>query len=198
MTSEPPHRIELPPRPTPSSFLGAGASSLTPSPSPGRADGSNTPGEGDQPTGDVPNPSMGRNSIRSLGLGHASQRGGNLTVTPANRKQSTSSTRLRNRASKSSFNSPNLGLGNRRGSRSTVGRNRDITGILSPGLDDGQGPKIPTLVPGIRPAYSTPLPVLPMVVLCIVSSSNGTLLTLGYALRIPVCKRLNAVPPTDG
>lgn len=29
--------------------------------------------------------------------------------------------------------------------------------------------KLPTLVPGIRPAYSTPLPVLPMIVLCIVS-----------------------------
>lgn len=169
MTSEPPSKIDLPPRPTPSSFLAGGQSSTTPSPSPGRADGSGTPGEG-EPSGDVPYPSMGRNSLRSLGIGHASQRGGNLMVTPANRKQSTSSTRLRNRASKSSFNSPNLGLGNRRGSRSTVGRNRDVTGILSPGLDDGQGPKIPTLVPGIRPAYSTPLPVLPMVVLCIVSS----------------------------
>jgi hypothetical protein len=30
-------------------------------------------------------------------------------------------------------------------------------------------PKLPTLVPGIRPAYSTSLPMLPMVVLCIVS-----------------------------
>lgn len=35
--------------------------------------------------------------------------------------------------------------------------------------DDGDAPKLPTLVPGIRPAYSTPLPVLPMLVLCIVS-----------------------------
>jgi hypothetical protein len=33
--------------------------------------------------------------------------------------------------------------------------------------EDAQ-PKLPTLVPGIRPAYSTPLPTLPMVVLCIV------------------------------
>lgn len=32
--------------------------------------------------------------------------------------------------------------------------------------------KLPTLVPGIRPAYSTPLPALPMVVLCIVSRSS--------------------------
>lgn len=29
--------------------------------------------------------------------------------------------------------------------------------------------KLPSLVPGIRPAYSTPLPVLPIMVLCIVS-----------------------------
>ena len=40
------------------------------------------------------------------------------------------------------------------------------------GLDDFDADevnaKLPTLVPGIRTAYSTPLPVLPMVVLCIV------------------------------
>lgn len=36
------------------------------------------------------------------------------------------------------------------------------------GLDD-EDIKLPSLVPGIRPAYSTPLPVLPMIVLCIVS-----------------------------
>jgi len=35
---------------------------------------------------------------------------------------------------------------------------------------DDEGPKLPTLVPGIRPAYSTPLPMLPMIVLCIVSA----------------------------
>lgn len=33
--------------------------------------------------------------------------------------------------------------------------------------------KLPTLVPGIRPAYSTPLPVLPMIVLCIVSGNGA-------------------------
>jgi hypothetical protein len=41
--------------------------------------------------------------------------------------------------------------------------------LLSPGIDDEGKPAIPTLLPNIRPAYSTPLPVLPMVVLCIVS-----------------------------
>jgi hypothetical protein len=38
--------------------------------------------------------------------------------------------------------------------------------------EDLQQPKLPTLVPGIRPAYSTPLPVLPMVVLCIVGAAH--------------------------
>ncbi|KAL7424554.1 hypothetical protein Q5752_000238 [Cryptotrichosporon argae] len=38
--------------------------------------------------------------------------------------------------------------------------------------DEHEHPKIPTLVPGIRPAYSTPLPVLPMVVLCIAMLSE--------------------------
>lgn len=41
------------------------------------------------------------------------------------------------------------------------------------GLDgDDDERKLPTLVPGIRPAYSTPLPVLPMVVLCIVGTEG--------------------------
>lgn len=46
----------------------------------------------------------------------------------------------------------------RRGSRGTVLIHDDVEDI-----------KLPSLVPGIRPAYSTPLPGLPMVVLSIVS-----------------------------
>ncbi|WRT70167.1 uncharacterized protein IL334_007161 [Kwoniella shivajii] len=38
--------------------------------------------------------------------------------------------------------------------------------------DEDLAPKLPTLVPGIRPAYSTPLPVLPMVVMCIAMLSE--------------------------
>ncbi|BEJ15157.1 hypothetical protein CspHIS471_0409240 [Cutaneotrichosporon sp. HIS471] len=38
-------------------------------------------------------------------------------------------------------------------------------------FDDGDF-KLPSLVPGIRPAYSTPLPVLPMIVLCIAMLSE--------------------------
>ena len=48
-----------------------------------------------------------------------------------------------------------------------------LRGLEDLGLDDeDEGAKLPTLVPGIRPAYSTPLPVLPMVVLCIVSFTS--------------------------
>lgn len=52
-------------------------------------------------------------------------------------------------------------------------------GPLSPGGDGDEigsqfgvegKPAIPALVPGIRPAYSTPLPLLAMIVLSIVSS----------------------------
>lgn len=50
-------------------------------------------------------------------------------------------------------------LRTRRGSRGTV--------LIH---DDAEDIKLPTLVPGIRPAYSTPLPGLPMAVLSIVSS----------------------------
>jgi hypothetical protein len=49
-------------------------------------------------------------------------------------------------------------LRTRRGSRGTVLIHDDVEDI-----------KLPTLVPGIRPAYSTPLPGLPMAVLSIVS-----------------------------
>lgn len=41
--------------------------------------------------------------------------------------------------------------------------------LLSPGIEEEGKPAIPTLLPNIRPAYATPLPVLPMIVLCIVS-----------------------------
>jgi len=72
---------------------------------------------------------------------------------------------------------PNRHLINRslRPSFSTVGGRRKVSratlrGLEDLGLDDeDEGAKLPTLVPGIRPAYSTPLPVLPMIVLCIVS-----------------------------
>lgn len=59
----------------------------------------------------------------------------------------------------------NASLRARRVSRMT---NPDGTDLDIPD-EELEAPKLPTLVPGIRPAYSTPLPVLPMVVLCLVS-----------------------------
>ncbi|WWD19686.1 hypothetical protein CI109_104149 [Kwoniella shandongensis] len=56
--------------------------------------------------------------------------------------------------------------GARRVSRATLGGEYDDLG------EDEAAPKLPTLVPGIRPAYSTPLPVLPMIVMCIAMTSE--------------------------
>ncbi|ODN94720.1 hypothetical protein L198_04863 [Cryptococcus wingfieldii CBS 7118] len=70
------------------------------------------------------------------------------------------------RASRPSFGS--YGRGHRlASSRGTPG------GIVDELLDEVEAaPKLPSLVPGIRPAYSTPLPVLPIAVLCIAMSSE--------------------------
>lgn len=59
-------------------------------------------------------------------------------------------------------------------------------------------PKLPTLVPGIRPAYSTPLPALPMIVLCIVRSILKGELTLGNVVRAIGGKLEHTVPFEDG
>jgi hypothetical protein len=62
-----------------------------------------------------------------------------------------------------------------------AGRTRKVSRATLRGLedlgmdDDEEGTKLPTLVPGIRPAYSTPLPVLPMIVLCIVGDCPDSL-----------------------
>ena len=66
--------------------------------------------------------------------------------------------------------------------------------------DEGEV-KLPTLVPGIRPAYSTPLPALPMAVLCIVSRAAdiGDLANAaGDAVRAIVCESVHALHPEDG
>ncbi|KAK8853268.1 hypothetical protein IAR55_003970 [Kwoniella newhampshirensis] len=92
-------------------------------------------------------PSVGRSSV---GFG-----GGSLPL-PKGRRRSTI---------RPSFSSTARGGGGaRRVSRATVGEFED--------LNDDETPKLPTLVPGIRPAYSTPLPVLPMIVMCIAMTSE--------------------------
>ncbi|OWZ76556.1 hypothetical protein C366_04995 [Cryptococcus neoformans Tu401-1] len=58
--------------------------------------------------------------------------------------------------------------------RGRAASSRDpVSGIVDDLLNDEDfGPKLPTLVPGIRAAYATPLPVLPMVVMCIAMLSE--------------------------
>ncbi|WWC72073.1 uncharacterized protein I206_106033 [Kwoniella pini CBS 10737] len=74
--------------------------------------------------------------------------------------------RSHRRSVRNSFAS--YGRGGRRMSRGTPGLE---IGSPLPDEEDLQ-PKLPTLVPGIRPAYSTPLPVLPMIVMCIAMLSE--------------------------
>lgn len=72
-------------------------------------------------------------------------------------------------ASPSPYSTVPMPKGHRRSIRpsfSTVGRGTR-RGSMATALEEDV-PKLPTLVPGIRPAYSTPLPMLPMIVLCIV------------------------------
>jgi hypothetical protein len=106
---------------------------------------------------------------------------------------------------------PNRGHTNRslRPSFSTVGATRrKVSRATLRGLEDldadDEGAKLPSLVPGIRPAYSTPLPVLPMVVLCIVSRVDlfpakfGADMQ-GYAVRATVGELVHPIPaPHDG
>lgn len=73
--------------------------------------------------------------------------------------------KARRRSARLSFSS--YGRGRTASSRGPAG------GIVDDLLDDEDfGPKLPTLVPGIRAAYATPLPVLPMIVMCIVSRNE--------------------------
>lgn len=85
---------------------------------------------------------------------------------------------LRGSTSRTSFRVPSATsgwVGRRQSRASTIGQRL----WMSPGQEVGEiaalrgsgdePAAIPALVPGIRPAYSTPLPTLPMVVLCIVS-----------------------------
>lgn len=61
-----------------------------------------------------------------------------------------------------------------RPSMSSLRSGRIVSRRVSRAVEDGDedAPKLPSLVPGIRAAYSTPLPMLPMVVLCIVSPED--------------------------
>ncbi|WWC91764.1 uncharacterized protein L201_006711 [Kwoniella dendrophila CBS 6074] len=112
---------------------------------------------------ETPSPSTQRHSHLDLSLPNgspsfAARQGGTLPRAASKNHR---------RSVRNSFAS--YGRGGRRMSRGTT-----------PGLDIGSPlpddedliPKLPTLVPGIRPAYSTPLPVLPMIVMCIAMLSE--------------------------
>lgn len=120
--------------------------------------------------------------------------------------------RSRSRSARPSFATQRT----RRGSRATMIIHDDADPNHG-GTGDGEGVKLPTLVPGIRPAYSTPLPTLPMVVLCIVSGQidGGSerlerccqdfhLLRVenadspGYVVGAIVSKSLHTVHPQNG
>lgn len=71
-----------------------------------------------------------------------------------------------------SFGSAGHGADNYRARRMSKASTLARSVLLSPGIEEEGKPAIPTLLPNIRPAYATPLPVLPMVVLCIVSPAD--------------------------
>jgi hypothetical protein len=79
-----------------------------------------------------------------------------------------------------------------RPSFSTAGQRRES--VIA---HEDEVPKLPTLVPGIRPAYSTPLPTLPMVVLCIVSLPK-IVLKKGNAVRAALGESVYPFLAKDG
>ncbi|KAJ9116389.1 hypothetical protein QFC22_004830 [Naganishia vaughanmartiniae] len=147
MTSERPTHIKLPPQPTPSDvFSRQHNSALDTAPTPSDADSPATsPYRHSSTRGDTSN-SKGKRST----LGRAS--GG-----PADRPSFSSAYRSTS--------------GNYRARRMSKASTLAREALMSAGNDEGK-PAIPSLLPNIRPAYSTPLPVLPMVVLCIAMMSE--------------------------
>lgn len=87
---------------------------------------------------------------------------GNASSSPVDPATGYPNRRIPSRSVRQSFST--VGGGRRRVSRAPLGGLEDLD-------PDEANAKLPTLVPGIRQAYSTPLPVLPMIVLCIVRCS---------------------------
>ncbi|WWC94943.1 hypothetical protein V866_001795 [Kwoniella sp. B9012] len=142
MTATPPSKISLPPRPTATDLLGDSALST-----------------------ETPSPTVQRN-LHNLNLN--SPNGSPSFQARSGGTLPRAASKSHRRSMRNSFAS--YGRGGRRVSRGTPGGGVDIG---SPLVDDEDlQPKLPTLVPGIRPAYSTPLPVLPMIVMCIAMLSE--------------------------
>ncbi len=145
MTATPPTRIDIPIRPTTLELFNSSAiQSETPSPSPSH------------------NQRQQRQALSPLDTPNntTSWQGSSIPL-PKPRRWS-------NRQSFSATNKAGSGTGSgRRPSHAHSVHNHNALFA-----DDDMVVKLPTLVPGIRPAYSTPLPLLPMIVLCIVSRNS--------------------------
>ncbi|WVN86482.1 uncharacterized protein L203_101646 [Cryptococcus depauperatus CBS 7841] len=123
MTTTPPGKISLPPRPTSGDiFRNSAIASDTPS-------ASHSPSNAGYSRGTVPRPKGRTRSLR-----------------------------------------PSFSSGARM--RSASSRGTPSGGAIDDLVDQELAPKLPSLVPGIRPAYSTPLPILPMTVMCIAMLSE--------------------------
>ncbi|OCF41340.1 hypothetical protein I317_04821 [Kwoniella heveanensis CBS 569] len=147
MTATPPSKITLPPRPTATDLLADSALST-----------------------DTPSPTIQRGGVGISSSHNLNSPNQSPTVARSGGSTLPRSNQPRRRSVRHSFAS--YGRGGRRLSRGVNG---------TPGLDDIHDgliddeeltPKLPSLVPGIRPAYSTPLPVLPMIVMCIAMLSE--------------------------
>lgn len=150
MASERPNHIKLPPQPAPGDVFSRqhnSALDTAPTPSDAASDADSpagSPYRRSSTRGDVPS-SKGKRSA----LGRPSERG----------------------VDRQSFGSAyGSTSGNYRARRMSKASTLAREALMSAGNDEGK-PAIPSLLPNIRPAYSTPLPVLPMVVLCIVSGN---------------------------
>ncbi|KAL1405116.1 hypothetical protein Q8F55_008739 [Vanrija albida] len=164
-SSPPPERLPLPPLPESqgSSFLGLGTADSTPG----------TPGS-------FTAAHLARNGQRSmLGVTSGTGRSDDPLATPVAAAPSAASRRVSN--VRPSFSTT-------RGSIRTSRRVSRLNHHHGLDDDDDEQPKLPTLVPGIRPAYSTPLPTLPLVVLCIGMLSELLAANLSQPFMIKMVK----------
>ena len=72
--------------------------------------------------------------------------------------------------------------------------------LLSPSGGGSDKPPIPSALPQHGESHVSPLPILPMIVLSIVSRFNyprveyGSKCVVGHAWRVSLCKRINSIP----
>ncbi|KAJ9099285.1 hypothetical protein QFC21_004166 [Naganishia friedmannii] len=151
MASERPTHIKLPPQPAPGDVFSRqhnSALDTAPTPSDAASDAESPAASPYRQSSNLSDVS-GSKGKRST-LGRASER------------------RVDRQSFSSAFGSTS---GNYRARRMSKASTLAREALMTAGNDEGK-PAIPSLLPNIRPAYSTPLPVLPMVVLCIAMMSE--------------------------